>query len=91
MTVGDDVAFNAGTGGNVFAMSLRISRMFSLGGAVKLEGLVEAFNLTNRTSNLTFNGNFGPGAYPTNPSSTFGQVLAVSDPRSVQLGVRLRF
>lgn len=71
-------------------MSL-VSRTFKVGGSVKLEGLVEAFNLTNHTNNVSRNGNFGSGEYPTNPSATFGQVTAVGDPRSVQFGLRLRF
>jgi hypothetical protein len=37
------------------------------------------------------NANFGAGAYPTSPSSTFGQVTAIGDPRSVQIGLRVRF
>ena len=40
---------------------------------------------------LTRNTNFGTGAYPTNPSPTFGQVTAVGEPRTFQLGVRARF
>ena len=40
---------------------------------------------------MTVNGNFGAGAYPTNPSPTFGQATAVGDPRSFQFGVRVRF
>ena len=31
-----------------------------------------------------------PGAYPTNPASNFGQVTVVGEPRSVQIGLRLR-
>ena len=37
------------------------------------------------------NTNFGPGAYPSSPSSTFNQITAVGEPRSVQLGLRLTF
>jgi hypothetical protein len=58
---------------------------------VRLDGLVEVFNLTNRVNPLTRNTNFGAGAYPSNPSSTFNQITAVGDPRSVQLGLRLTF
>jgi len=29
--------------------------------------------------------------YPTAPSSTFGQLTAVGEPRSVQFGIRMRF
>ena len=82
---------NAGIGPDFFSPSLRLSRAFKLSGRVRLEGLVEGFNLTNRTNVVTVNGNFGAGAYPTNPSSTFGQVPAVGEPRSAQFGLRLRF
>ena len=64
---------------------------FPVGGGVKLEGLVEAFNLTNRANPLTRNSNFGPGAYPTNPVATFNQITAVGDPRIFQFGLRLTF
>ena len=82
---------NAGTGPDFFTASLRLSRTFRLGDRVRLEGLVEGFNLTNRTNVVTVNGNFGTGAYPANPSSSFGQVLGVGEPRSAQFGLRVRF
>ena len=53
---------------------------------MQLEALVEAFNLTNHVNVVTRNTNFGAGAYPTNPSPTFGQITAVGEPRSVQFG-----
>jgi hypothetical protein len=58
---------------------------------VQLEAIIEGFNLTDRVNVITRNGNFGSGAFPTNPSPTFGQVTAVAEPRSVQLGLRVRF
>ena len=73
------------------ALSARLSRAFRLAGRVQLEALVEAFNLTNRRNDLTRNTNFGAGAYPTNPSPTFGQITAVGEPRSLQFGLRVRF
>jgi hypothetical protein len=82
---------NAGEGPDFFSMSLRLSRAFTIRRDVRVEGLVEAFDLTNRVNVLTVNANFGSGAYPTNPLSTFGQMTAVGEPRSVQLGIRLRF
>ena len=81
---------NAGEGPDFFSMSLRLSRGFAVGGT-RVEGLVEAFNLTNRVNTVTVNANFGAGAYPANPSATFGQVTAVGDPCSIQFGVRVRF
>lgn len=44
---------NAGVGSDFFSMSLRLSRTFRIAGKVRLEGLVEAFNLTNRRNDLT--------------------------------------
>jgi hypothetical protein len=58
---------------------------------VKVEGLVEAFNLTNHVNVLTRTTSFGAGAYPTNPAANFNQVTAVGDPRTIQFGVRVSF
>jgi hypothetical protein len=85
------IARNAGIGSDFFSLNLRVSRGFRIAGSVKVEGLVEAFNLTNRANSLTRNSNFGPGAYPANPVSTFNQVTAVGDPRTFQFGLRLTF
>jgi hypothetical protein len=85
------IARNAGRGSDFFSVSARLSRAFHVAGRAELEGLVEAFNLTNRRNDLARNTNFGPGAYPAQPSATFGQVTAVGEPRSFQFGVRARF
>jgi Carboxypeptidase regulatory-like domain/TonB dependent receptor-like, beta-barrel len=82
---------NAGIGPDFFSVGMRLSRTFVLGGRTRLEGLVEGFNLTNHMNVVTVQGNFGPGAYPTNPAANFGVPTSVSDPRSFQFGVRLRF
>ena len=88
---GSFIERNSGVGPGFFSMSLRLSRGFAVGRGVRAEGLVEAFNLTNRVNNVSINANFGAGAYPTAPSATFGQVTAVGDPRSVQFALRFRF
>jgi hypothetical protein len=72
-------------------MSLRVSRSFRISGSVRAEGLFEIFNLTNRENDLTRQTSFGAGTYPTNPSSSFGQITAVGEPRTIQLALRLRF
>jgi hypothetical protein len=82
---------NGGVGPDFFSLSARLSRTFRLGSRLQLEGLLEAFNLTNRENVVTVNGNFGSGAYPTSPSSTFGQITAIGDPRSLQFGIRAKF
>ena len=88
---GEFIPRNAGIGSDFFSMSLRVSRSFPIAGRVRLEGLAEVFNLTNRTNNITRNTNFGPGAYPTNPSPTFNQITAVGDPRTWQFALRVKF
>jgi hypothetical protein len=85
------ISRNAGVGSDFFTLNVRVSRIFPLGRGTRLEGLVEAFNLTNRVNPLTRNVNFGPGSYPSNPVSTFNQITAVGDPRMLQFGLRLMF
>ena len=88
---GDFIGRNVGTGNDFFNLSTRISRSFALSERWRLEAMAESFNALNHRNNLTKNGTFGTGAYPLAPSSTFGQVTAINDPRSVQLALRLRF
>jgi hypothetical protein len=82
---------NAGEGFDFVNLNARISRTFRLSDRVSLQGMFEAFNVFNHFNGVTNNGVFGSGAYPTNPSPSFGQVLSVSDPRTLQLALRLRF
>jgi hypothetical protein len=82
---------NAGVGSEFYTANIRVSRSFRVTGTARIEAAAEVFNLTNRRNVLTRNGNFGSGAYPSNPASNFGQVLAVGDPRSVQFSLRLKF
>ncbi|MEO8484401.1 MAG: TonB-dependent receptor [Acidobacteriota bacterium] len=88
---GNFISRNAGVGTAFATFSLRMSRSLPLAQRASVQLLAEVFNVTNRVNVLNRNGNFGAGAYPTSPSSTFGQVLAVGDPRSMQLGARIRF
>ncbi len=82
---------NAGDGPDFFSAGLRLSRAFALGGRTRLEALVEAFNLTNHMNVITVQGNFGSGAYPLSPAPNFGAPTSVGEPRSLQLGMRVRF
>jgi hypothetical protein len=85
------ISRNAGIGNDFFSVSTRLSRTFPIGERIRLEAIAEAFNALNHRNNLTRNGTFGPGVYPANPSSTFGQITSVNDPRIAQLALRLRF
>jgi hypothetical protein len=87
----DLIPRNAATGSDVFTMSLRVSRSVAIRGGSRLEGLIEAFNLTDRVNPITRNTTFGPGSYPSNPVPSFGMVTAVGDPRSLQFGARFTF
>ncbi|MGE3510378.1 MAG: TonB-dependent receptor [Vicinamibacterales bacterium] len=91
MVNGQFIERNAGIGSDFFSLNTRLTRTFRLTSAVRLEGMLEAFNLTNRRNIVTRNVNFGAGAYPTNPSSSFNQPTAVGEPRSLQVAVRLTF
>ena len=82
---------NAGVGSSFLSVNMRVSRTFRVYGRVELETTAEGFNLTNHRNVLTRNTNFGSGAYPGNPLPTFGQITALGEPRSFQLGARLRF
>ena len=83
---GQFIERNAGVGSDFFSLSARVSRSFRVSERVEIEGIAEAFNLTNRRNVLTRNTNFGTGAYPDNPSPTFEQETAVGEPRTIQLG-----
>ena len=83
---------NTGIGSDFFSLNLRISRAFPISSNVKVEGLVEAFNLTNRANAVDAQRELrSPAAYPANPVSTFNQITAVGDPRTFQFGLRLTF
>ena len=81
---------NAGVGSDFFNVSARLARVFRIG-RIEVEALAEAFNLSNHRNVVTRNASFGPGTYPANPSPAFGEVTAVGEPRSFQLGARVRF
>ncbi len=85
------ISRNSGTGSDFFGVNLRVSRAFRVGSGARIDALVEMFNVTNRVNPLTRTTNFGPGAYPANPSPTFDQITAVGDPRTFQIGMRLSF
>jgi hypothetical protein len=82
---------NSGTMPAQATVDVRVMRRFRLAGRTGIDGLVEVFNLLNRTNYTEINNIFGTGAYPTNPSPTFGQFNQAGPPLQVQLAVRLNF
>jgi hypothetical protein len=88
---GDFIGRNTGAANDSFGINARLSRAFRITEKLRLEAMVEAFNLLNHRNNLTKNGVFGAGLYPQAPSPNFGQVTAVNDPRVMQTALRLTF
>jgi Carboxypeptidase regulatory-like domain/TonB dependent receptor-like, beta-barrel len=82
---------NAGDGFDYFNVNARLSRTFHLNENVRMEAMVEAYNLLNHVNGIARNGSFGSGTYPTNPTLSFNQTTAVADPRTLQLGLKLSF
>ena len=82
---------NAGSGFDFLNVSARLSRSFALTDRLRMEAMAEAFNALNHLNGVTLNATFGPGAYPSNPLATFGQITSVSDPRTMQLALRFSF
>jgi hypothetical protein len=85
------ISRNAGVASPFSTSSLRLTRTFVPQRHMRVEGLVEVFNLLNQQNNLARIATFGTGAYPTSPASNFGQITAVGEPRSLQLGIRVRY
>ncbi len=79
---------NSFRGFDAAALDVRLARRFQAGHGTTVEGLLEAFNVLNR-SNLQFpNAVFGPGS---TPRPSFGTPTAAGDPRQLQVGVRVQF
>jgi len=85
------ISRNAGTGFDFFNVNARLSRTFQAAERVRIEAMLEAFNLLNHVNGVSLNGTFGAGTYPTNPLPTFKQTTAVADPRTLQIGLRVTF
>jgi hypothetical protein len=82
---------NSGTMPGQATVDLRARRFFSLNERVKLQPIIEVFNLFNRTNFTEANNIFGVGAYPLGQLPTFGQFEKAGPPRQVQLALKLTF
>ena len=78
-------------------VDLRLTKRFQLTDRASLDGIVEVFNLFNRTGFSQVNDLFGVGAFPSDPQRdaegrvTYGRYTAALPPRQAQLAVRLSF
>jgi hypothetical protein len=88
---GEPIPRNDGEGSRFSSVSLRLSKQIALGARASADVIVEGFNIFNTRNDVTRITVFGSGAYPASPAPTFGQVTVVGDPRSFQLGFRVRY
>ena len=79
---------NTGRGFDYASLDLRLSRRFTLGERLKLETIVEGFNVLDRANLQLPNNTFGTGA---TPPASFARATAADNPRQVQFGLRLDF
>ena len=88
---GEPIPRNDGEGSRFSSVSLRLSKQIALGGRASADVIVEGFNIFNTRNDLARITVFGTGPYPASPAPTFGQVTVVGDPRSFQVGFRVRY
>lgn len=79
----EGVGRNEGEGFDYQSLDLRLSRRFPFSAGFTVEAIVDAFNVLNRANYQV------PVNIITSPA--FGQPTAVSDPRQLQLGLRVQF
>jgi hypothetical protein len=82
---------NAGRLPSQVSVDARVSKSVRIRERLELEGLLEVFNLFNRTNFIDVQNVFGVGAYPDNASATFGRFTQAGNSRQVQLAARVRF
>ncbi|HEY3381175.1 MAG TPA: TonB-dependent receptor [Vicinamibacterales bacterium] len=82
------VGRNTGRGFDSATVDLRVSRRFVLGRRLKIDAVLDAFNVLNRTNLLIPNNVFGTGATAV---PTFGRATAAGDPRQLQMGLKVVF
>jgi hypothetical protein len=98
-TAGESVARNSGVGPLFLTTDLRLVRLVNVGRRARLELMLEAFNLFNRTNVSGVNRTFGNQPAPSGtargrrelpPTQPLG-FTAAHAARQLQLGLRLRF
>jgi hypothetical protein len=82
------VGRNTGRGFDFASLDLRLSRRFRFNESLRLETIVEGFNVLNRPNFQVPNSVFGTGLMPL---PAFGTPTAADSPRQIQLGLRLLF
>ncbi len=82
------VGRNTGEGFDSATLDVRVSRAFAIRGTQRIDIILDAFNVLNRTNFLIPNNTFGQGQTPL---AAFGRPTAAGDPRQLQIGLRWAF
>jgi hypothetical protein len=85
-----DAGFFSVDGFSDWSLDAALSRVFQLPGSHRIEGRLEAFNLTNAVRPIG-SGPLLPAAFSNLSSPTFGRETAVADPRIIQIAVKYVF
>ncbi len=85
------VGRNSETMNSQFIVDVRLSKRFGLGRGFGIEGIVDVFNLLDRTNYTEINNIFGRGAYPDTPAAGYGTYSQALPGRQVQLGAKITF
>jgi hypothetical protein len=93
----DSVGRNSETMEGQVTVDFRVSKSFHVRGGVRVEGILEIFNLFNRTNFTEINNIFGQGAFPNQPATdalgrvTYGRYTQAAAPRQAQLALKVTF
>jgi Carboxypeptidase regulatory-like domain/TonB dependent receptor len=82
------VGRNSGKGFDFASLDLRLSKSFRMTEKLRVDAILEAFNVLNRANLQLPNNVYGTG---TSPLPSFGQPTSAADPRQIQFGLRISF
>jgi hypothetical protein len=89
--ISTSVRRNSQTMKSQFIVDTRLSKRFAFGGGRAIDAIVDVFNILDRTNYTEINNIFGPGAFPANPVSTYGQYTEALPGRQIQLAAKVSF
>lgn len=80
-----------------FNVDTRLSKKFGITGGLTVEGIIDVFNLLDRTNYTEINNIFGRGAFPGSPQTgaqgrvTYGVYEQVLPGRQIQIAAKVSF
>jgi hypothetical protein len=82
---------NSGRLPPMVTLDLRLSRQYTFENGVRIRGMLEVFNVLNRTNYTEINNVFGSGAYPDRPLPGYGRYTQAGPMRQAQIAVKLLY